>query len=66
MALRRVGGWCEMAAGMGVSWCNELVVRQSPDSKDVNPEAEEAMALEVVTRRQPVKMQQTEKISYVL
>jgi hypothetical protein len=38
-----------------------LVVRQSPASKGVNTEAEEAMALEAVTRRQPVKIQQTEK-----
>jgi hypothetical protein len=29
-------------------------------------EAEEATALEAVTRPQPVKIQQTEKISYVL
>jgi hypothetical protein len=29
-------------------------VRQSPDSKRVNTEAEEAAALEAVTRRQPV------------
>jgi hypothetical protein len=36
------------------------VVRQSPASKGVNMEAEEAMALEAVTRQQPVKMQQTE------
>jgi hypothetical protein len=41
-------------------------VRQSPVSKDVNTKAEEATALEAVTRRQPVKIQQTEKISYVL
>jgi hypothetical protein len=40
-------------------------VRQSPVSKDVNTEAEEATALEAVTRRQPVEIQQTE-ISYVL
>jgi hypothetical protein len=39
----------------------ELVVRQSPDSKDMNTEPEEATGLEVVTRRQPVKIQQTEK-----
>jgi hypothetical protein len=39
----------------------ELVVRQSPASKDMDTEAEEAMALEAVTRRQPVKIQQTEK-----
>jgi hypothetical protein len=36
-------------------------VRQSPDSKDVNTEAEEATALEAVTRRQTAKTQQTEK-----
>jgi hypothetical protein len=30
-------------------------VRQSPPSKDMNTEAEEAMALEAVPRRQPVK-----------
>jgi hypothetical protein len=41
-------------------------VRQSPASKDVNTEAEEATALEAVTRRQPVKMEQTGDISYVL
>jgi hypothetical protein len=33
-------------------------VGQSPGSKDVNTEAEEATALEAVTRRQPVKIQQ--------
>jgi hypothetical protein len=44
----------------------ELLVRQSPGSEDVNTEAEEATALEAVTRRQPVKIQQTEKTSYVL
>jgi hypothetical protein len=36
-------------------------VRQSPASKDVNRDAEEATALEAITRRHPVKMQQTEK-----
>jgi hypothetical protein len=36
-------------------------VRQSPASKDVNTEAEEATASEAVTRRQTVKIQQTEK-----
>jgi hypothetical protein len=41
----------------------ELVVRQSPANKDVNTEAEEATALEAVTRRKPVKVQQTEKTS---
>jgi hypothetical protein len=36
-------------------------VRRSPVSKDVNTEAEEAMALEAVTRPQPLKVQHTEK-----
>jgi hypothetical protein len=38
-------------------------MRQSPDSRDFNTEAEEGLeeALEAVTRRQPVKTQQTEK-----
>jgi hypothetical protein len=36
-------------------------VRQSPASKDVNADAEEATVLEAVTRRQPVKIQHTEK-----
>jgi hypothetical protein len=44
----------------------ELIVRQSPASKDVNTEAEDAMALEVVARRQPVKIPQSQKISYTL
>jgi hypothetical protein len=35
-------------------------VSQSPASKVVNTEAEEATALKAVTRRQPVKTQQTE------
>jgi hypothetical protein len=34
---------------------------QSPASKDVNTKDEEAMALEAVTRRRPVKIQQNEK-----
>jgi hypothetical protein len=38
-------------------------MRQSPANKGVNTEAEEATALEAVTRRQPVKTQQTEKTS---
>jgi hypothetical protein len=41
-------------------------VRQSPGGKDVNAEAEEATALEAVTRRHPVKTQQTEKVSCML
>jgi hypothetical protein len=36
-------------------------VKQSPTSKDVNTEAEEATALEAITRRQPVKVEQSEK-----
>jgi hypothetical protein len=41
-------------------------VRQSLASKDVNTEAEKAAALEAVTKRQPVKTKQIEKVSYVL
>jgi hypothetical protein len=41
-------------------------VREILASKEVNMEPEEAVELETVTRRQPVKIQQTEKISYVL
>jgi hypothetical protein len=44
----------------------ELVVRQSPASKDMNMKAEEATALEAITRWQPVKTQKTEKTSYCL
>jgi hypothetical protein len=55
-----------MAASLGVSLSNELVLRQSPDSKDINTAVEGSTALEAVTRRQPVKIQQTEKASYVL
>jgi hypothetical protein len=36
-------------------------MRQSQGSKDANTEAEEVKALEAVTRRQLVKIQQTEK-----
>jgi hypothetical protein len=56
-----------------LSWCYnqdkstvKLLVRQSPASKYVNTEAEEATALEAVTRRQPVKIQQAEKAYCVL
>jgi hypothetical protein len=35
-------------------------MRQLPASKDVNIEAEEANVSEAVTRRQPMKIQQTE------
>jgi hypothetical protein len=40
----------------------QSVVRQSPANKDVNTEAEEPTILEAVTRRQPVKIQQTEEL----
>jgi hypothetical protein len=60
VGLRRPPAW-EL-----VSWSNELVVRQSPASKDVNTEAEEATVLEAITRRQPVKIQQTEKTRCLL
>jgi hypothetical protein len=39
----------------------ESVVRKSSASKNVNTEAEEPTVLEAVTRRQPLKIQQTEK-----
>jgi hypothetical protein len=39
----------------------QLVIRQSPAKKGMNTGAEKATALEAVTRRQPVKIQQTEK-----
>jgi hypothetical protein len=41
-------------------------VRQSPASKDVNTETGDATALEAITRRQPVKVQQTEKTQCML
>jgi hypothetical protein len=55
-AVTKVGGECEIAASLGVSWSKE-----SPASKDVNMKAEEATGLETVTRRQPVKTQQAEE-----
>jgi hypothetical protein len=51
---------------VSVSLSNELFVKQSPASKDVNTEAKEATAIEAVTRRQPLKVQQTENLLYVL
>jgi hypothetical protein len=42
-SIRRVGGLCSMAASL-------VVARQLPASKDVSMEAEEATALEAVTR----------------
>jgi hypothetical protein len=44
----------------------DLDVRQSPADKDVNTETEEARTLKAVTRRQLVKIEQTEKTSCVL
>jgi hypothetical protein len=41
-------------------------MRQSLASKNMNLGAEEATAFKAITRQQPVKIQQTEKISYVL
>jgi hypothetical protein len=49
-----------------VGWSSEFVLRQLLTSTDVNMEVKEAMALEAVTRWQLVKIQQTEKILYVL
>jgi hypothetical protein len=37
------------------------MVRQSPASNGVNTETKEATVLEAVKRRQPVKIEQTEK-----
>jgi hypothetical protein len=39
-----------MAASLGVSWSNVWVVRESPVSKDVIVEAEEARVLEAVNQ----------------
>jgi hypothetical protein len=53
-----------MAVSINIYYCKsvrrnpELVVRQSPVSKNVNTEAEEATVLEAVIR-QPVKTQHT-------
>jgi hypothetical protein len=41
-----------MGASLGVSWSSELLVRQSPASKDVKTNAEEVTAMKVVTGRQ--------------
>jgi hypothetical protein len=46
-----------MTASLGVSQFKQLVVRQSPASKEVNTEAEGAAALEAVAKQQPVKIQ---------
>jgi hypothetical protein len=42
MAVRRVGGWCQMAASLGISRV-EWVVGQSPASKEVSTETEARM-----------------------
>jgi hypothetical protein len=44
-----------------VSLSNERFVRELAASKDVKTEAEETTELEAVTRRQLVKIEQTEK-----
>jgi hypothetical protein len=54
----------ESSRRVGAKW--PPVGRQSPARKGVNTEAEDATALEAVTRRQPVKIQQTEKTWCVL
>jgi hypothetical protein len=41
-------------------------MRELPPGKDVNTEANKATVLEAVTRRQPVKLQQTEKTLHIL
>jgi hypothetical protein len=46
----------------GVISRTRLVVRQSPVNKDVNTEVEGSTALEAVTRRQAMKIQQTNKV----
>jgi hypothetical protein len=46
------------------SWGNELVVGQSPASKNMSTEAGDIVG--TVTKQQLVKTQQTEKIQYVL
>jgi hypothetical protein len=55
--------FCAVRAGVlraGKLYTVYLVVKQSPASKDVHTETE-VTALEAVTRRQPVQIQQTEK-----
>jgi ribosomal protein L5 len=49
-AVRKVGVSCETVAS----------------KKDMNTEAEESTMLKAITTQQPVKIQQTEKTSYVL
>jgi hypothetical protein len=40
-AVGRVGGWCYMAASLGVSRSNDLVVGQSPAGKNVSTETQD-------------------------
>jgi hypothetical protein len=42
-------------------WSSKCVLRQSAASKDVNTEAEEATALQAVSRRQPIEMELIEE-----
>jgi hypothetical protein len=51
----------ERTLGLQLKEC-EFVVKHSPASKGLNTDVEEATALEAVTRRQPVKIQQIKKI----
>lgn len=44
------------------SYSHRSVVRRSPNSMDINPEAEESMALGAITKLQLAKKQQTRKI----
>jgi hypothetical protein len=55
MAVRKVGGWCEMAASLGVSQVGVVSVLL-PASKGMNMVAEEAVALEAATMQQLVKI----------
>jgi hypothetical protein len=41
------------------------VVRHSPGSKDMNTKDEEPMVMDVISGRQPFKIQQTQKNLYV-
>jgi hypothetical protein len=44
------------------NWSNELVVRQSLTSKDMNMEAEKVTVLEAITRQQPVKISKLRRL----
>jgi hypothetical protein len=53
---RRVGGWCETAASLGVSQLEQefRVVEYQPAGNEVSTEADESPLLEVVTRKRLV------------